>query len=268
MIVNVYESNDQMGAAAANDLAEILNRAVAEHGKASAILATGNSQLTFMSALRSKAGIAWDKITLFHMDEYLGMPESHPASFRRYIRQQLADIVHPHTFYGIQGDAPDIEAEMDRYAALLDEHKPVACVLGFGENGHLAFNDPPADLSTQKSIHVVTLAQTARMQQVGEGHFATLDDVPRRAVSLTVPALTRPDHVLAVVPETRKAQAVKDALEGPVTPDCPASILRTLSHVRLYLDRESASLIRSGSPERWPQSLPILRQNSSLLSST
>lgn len=268
MIVTIYESNDLLGAAAANDLAEILKKAIAERAKAAVILATGNSQLSFMRALRSKAGIAWDKITLFHMDEYLGMSDLHPASFRHYIRENLADIVHPHMFYGIQGDAPDIEAEMARYAALLDEHQPVACVLGFGENGHLAFNDPPADLSTKKTIQVVTLAQTARLQQVGEGHFATLDDVPQQAVSLTVPALIRPDHVLAVVPETRKAQAVKDALEGPISPDCPASILRTLSHVKLYLDRDSASFISPSPPQCWIQSLPILHQNTNFVTST
>ncbi len=250
MIVNVYESNELMGAAAADDLAEILIKAVAQHGRASIIVATGNSQLTFMSALRRKTGIAWDQITVFHMDEYLGMPESHSASFRRYIRQQLADVVHPRAFYGIRGDAEDIDAEMTRYATLLDQHRPVACVLGFGENGHLAFNDPPADFTTPKAIHVVTLARIAREQQVGEGHFASLDDVPRQAVSLTIPALIRPDHVLAVVPEARKAQAVKDALEGPVSPTCPASLLRTLPHVKLYLDPDSASLLQSNILER------------------
>ncbi len=262
MKVNIYESNDLLGAAAADDLAEILHRAISEHGSASVILATGNSQLTFLRALRARRGIAWDRVTLFHMDEYLGMPESHPASFRRFIREHLADTVHPRAFFGIRGDAQDIEAEMARYAALLEEYSPVACVLGFGENGHLAFNDPPADLSTQEAIQVVTLAQTARLQQVGEGHFATLDNVPLQAVSLTVPALIRPAHVLAVVPEARKAQAVKDALEGPISADCPASILRPLSHVKLYLDPDSASLLRPSGPRLWMEEAPILRQHS------
>jgi glucosamine-6-phosphate deaminase len=260
MIVHVYESNDSMGAAAADDLAEILKQAIAEHGKAAAILATGNSQLSFMKAMRRKTGIAWDRITLFHMDEYLGMPESHPASFRRYIRENLADHVHPRMFYGVQADAPDIDAEMARYAALLAEHQPVACVLGVGENGHLAFNDPPADFANPEAIHVVTLAHTARMQQVGEGHFATVDDVPQQAISLTIPTLMRPAHVLAVVPEARKAQAIKDALEGPVSPDCPASFLRTLPHVKLYLDPESASLLRPGALESAMLGAPVAQQ--------
>ncbi len=257
MIVNVYESNDLLGAAAANDFAEIVNQTVSQRGKASVILATGNSQLSFMSALRAKTGIPWDKITVFHMDEYLGMPESHPASFRRYIRELLTDVVHPRAFYGIQGDAPDIDAEMARYSALLDEHRPVVCVLGIGENGHLAFNDPPADFSSQRAINVVTLAKIARMQQVGEGHFASFEDVPRQAVSLSVPALIRPDHVLAVVPEARKAQAVRDALEGPVSPACPASILRTLPHVRLYLDPDSATSIRPAVLQPLTRGVPV-----------
>jgi len=244
MQVNTYESNETLGSAAADDLADILRAAIAERGETSIIVATGNSQLAFMKALRVKQDIAWDRVTVFHMDEYLGMSDQHPASFRRYIREQLTDIVHPRIFYGIEGDTEDIEAELARYTSLLEEHRPVACVLGIGENGHLAFNDPPADFSADKIMDVVTLDETARKQQVGEGHFATIDEVPRQALSLTVPALLSPPHVLAVVPEIRKAAAVKAALEGPVTPDCPASILRTLMHVKLYLDRDSASLLK------------------------
>jgi glucosamine-6-phosphate deaminase len=177
------------------------------------------------------------------MDEYLGMSDQHPASFPRYIREKLVDHVDPRAFYPMHGDAPDVEAELARYAALLEAHPPDACVLGIGENGHLAFNDPPADFETGEVIHVVELDRRCRMQQVGEGHFATLDEVPQRAVSLTVPALLAPNHVLAVVPEGRKAEAVRAALRGPVTPQCPASILRTQPDVTLYLDAESASLL-------------------------
>jgi len=241
--VTIYDSNEALGVAAAADLARILNQALNTRGEASIILATGNSQLSFMQALRSTADIAWNRVSLFHMDEYLGLPDHHLASFRRYLSQQLVDIVHPRAFYGIAGDAPDVEAELLRYTMLLNQHKPVACVLGIGENGHLAFNDPPADFNTRKMIHVVTLDDACRRQQVGEGHFPTLDDVPRQAISLTIPALLLPPHVLAVVPEARKAPAVQAALEGPITPDCPASILRTVSHVKLYLDRDSASLL-------------------------
>lgn len=244
MRVCVYESNIELGIAVADDLAQILRVAVAGQGEAAIILATGNSQLSFMAALRAQPNVPWDKITVFHMDEYLGMSADHPASFRRYIRAKLANMVHPRMFYGIQADVPDIEAEMARYTSLLEEHSPVACVLGIGENGHLAFNDPPADFATTRTIHVVYMAESARCQQVGEGHFATLNDVPLQALTLTIPALLKPPHVLAVVPEARKATAVKAALEEPVTPDCPASILRTCSHVRLYLDPDSSALLR------------------------
>ena len=245
MEVGIYESNAAMGKAAAGDLAQILLRAIAERGEAAIIVATGNSQLTFMEALRGEPGIAWDCVTIFHMDEYLGMPEGHPASFRRFIREKLAEPVGARQFHGIAGDADDIGAEMERYRRLLEEHRPVACVLGIGENGHLAFNDPPADFASTRTMRVVTLAESARRQQVGEGHFATLADVPTQALTLTIPALLTPPHVLGVVPEARKAEAVRRALEGPVTPDCPASILRTHSNVRLYLDRGSASRLRS-----------------------
>jgi glucosamine-6-phosphate deaminase len=241
--VHVFESNETLGQRAADDVADVLTHVVAERGHASIILATGNSQLTFFKALRVKTGLPWDRIFVFHMDEYLGMSDHHPASFARYIREKLADFVNPKTFYPMRGDASDIGAELKRYADLLARHPADVCVLGIGENGHLAFNDPPADLETDRVIHIVDLDQKCRMQQVGEGHFPTLDDVPKQAISLTVPALLAAKRVLAVVPEARKAGAVKAALEGPLTPDCPASILRTRPHVTMYLDKDSAALL-------------------------
>ena len=177
------------------------------------------------------------------MDEYLGMSERHPESFARYIRERLVNFVHPATFYPILADSPDASAEMKRYAELLTKFPPDLCVLGIGENGHLAFNDPPADFETKEILKIVTLDQKCRMQQVNEGHFPTIEQVPRQALTLTVPALLSAKHVLAVVPEARKAAAVKTALEGPLTPQCPASILRTKPNVVMYLDRESASLL-------------------------
>jgi glucosamine-6-phosphate deaminase len=164
------------------------------------------------------------------------------------LREGLVDAVRPHAFYGIAGDAEDVQAELERYAALLAAHPPAACVMGIGENGHLAFNDPPADFTTTRVIQVVTLVDSCRRQQVGEGHFAHLADVPRQAISLTVPALLSPPHVLVIAPETRKADAVRATLEGPITPDCPASILRTVPSARLYLDRASAALLEPREP--------------------
>lgn len=244
MPVLVFESNQALGQRAADDLSQILSDVVARQGQASVIFATGNSQLEFMKALRVKQGIAWDKVIIFHMDEYLGMSDQHPASFPRYIREKLVNWVRPRAFYPMRGDTADVQAELKRYAGLLAQYPPDVCVLGIGENGHLAFNDPPADWDTPEVIHVVNLDHQCRLQQVGEGHFLTLDDVPRQALSLTVPALLSAKRVLGVVPEARKAAAVKKALEGSLTPDCPASILRTRSHVTLYLDVDSAALLR------------------------
>jgi glucosamine-6-phosphate deaminase len=243
MPVLIFESNEALGARAADDLAAILSRTLAEHDLASIILATGNSQLKFMQALRVKEGIAWDKVVVFHMDEYTGMSDQHPASFPKYIREKLTDHVRPRAFYAMRGDAPDLQAEMARYRDLLARYPADACVLGIGENGHLAFNDPPADFASAAVVHTVDLDERCRLQQVGEGHFGTVDDVPRQALSLTVPALLAARHVLGVVPEARKAEAVHAALRGPVTPACPASILRTRPHVTLYLDRDSAALL-------------------------
>ncbi|MBN1933622.1 MAG: glucosamine-6-phosphate deaminase [Anaerolineae bacterium] len=243
MPVRVFASNEALGQRAAGDLAETLKQAVAAHGRAAVILATGNSQLSFMKALRVKPDLPWDKIVFFHMDEYLGMSDRHPASFAKYIREKLVDWVHPQAFYPLRGDAHDVQAELERYRALLDAHPADVCVLGVGENGHLAFNDPPADFKTEAVIHIVNLDRKCRMQQVGEGHFPTLDDVPTEALSLTVPALLAATKMLCLVPEARKAQAIKAALEGPVSPDCPASILRTQSHVTMYLDVDSAALL-------------------------
>jgi len=242
--VMIYDSNGALGAAVADDLANILKQTISTRGEAAIILATGNSQLSFLRALCARADIDWGSVRVFHMDEYLGMAPQHPASFRRYLHQHLIDAVHPAALYEIAGDATDVAAELARYSQLLHRYEPVACVLGIGENGHLAFNDPPADFDTNELIHVVTLAETCRQQQVGEGHFPNLEAVPRQAISLTIPALLMPAHVFAVVPEARKAPAVQAALEGVVTPDCPASILRTASHVRIYLDRESAALLQ------------------------
>src|SRR5260221_11195924 len=157
MQVTVFDSNAALGRAAADDFADIVRGAVAEHGETSVILATGNSQLSFLAALRDKTDIPWEKISMFHMDEYLGMSDQHPGSFRRFLREKVTDAVHPRATYGLRGDAPDIQAELARYTGLLEEHKPVLCVMGIGENGHIAFNDPPADFQTRETIHVVSL---------------------------------------------------------------------------------------------------------------
>ncbi len=246
LTVTVFDTNAALGAHAALQLAQILRDELAARGEAAVILATGNSQLQFMQALRTLHGdktIAWSKISIFHMDEYLGMPETHPASFRKYIRDNLISYVRPRAFYGMDGDAADPATEITRYTELLAQHRPIACVMGIGENGHLAFNDPPADFVTDATVHVVKLDEACRRQQVGEGHFSSMATVPTQALSLTIPALIRPPHVLVIAPEARKAEAIKAALTGPVSPACPASILRTCVHAQLFLDTDSASLL-------------------------
>jgi glucosamine-6-phosphate deaminase len=244
LTTRLYADGAALGLAAADDLATILKTAAHAKGEASVIVATGNSQLRLMEALSRRDDIPWSQVRVFHMDEYCGMSDDHPASFRLYIRRNLTDHVHPLAFHGLAGDAADLNVEMARYAALLRQHPADVCVMGIGENGHLAFNDPPADFETTATVHIVTLDLACRRQQVGEGHFRTIDDVPRQAMTLTVPALVAPPHLLVVVPEERKAEAVRSSLEGSITPMCPASILRRQPRAVLYLDPGSASLLR------------------------
>jgi glucosamine-6-phosphate deaminase len=208
------------------------------------MFASGNSQVAFLDQLLSRADVQWPAVVGFHMDEYVGIPVDHPASFRRYMHEHIAARVPVRGFHALQGDVSDPAAEAQRYAALLAEHRLDLCCLGIGENGHLAFNDPPvADFDDPLDVKVVDLDVACREQQVGEGHFATFADVPTRAITVTIPALLRAGRVLAIVPEARKARPVAAALEGPVSTACPASALRTAAHANLYLDRESASLL-------------------------
>jgi len=230
LAIEVFADQTLLAEAAANQLAATVADELERQDEVAVILATGNSQLAFMAALRRRTDINWQRIVVLHMDEYLGMTADHSASFRRYLTEQLISAVHPKTFHGIRGDAPDIDRELQRYSQLLHNLRPVVTVMGIGENGHLAFNDPPADFQTTEVIQIVTLDEACRRQQWNEGHFDTLDDVPRQALSLTVPALLASDHLLVIVPETRKAPAVKAALEGPITPQCPASILQTANN--------------------------------------
>lgn len=241
--VTIAESNDELGAAAAEGFANATRSALQERDEIAVILATGNSQLGFARAVRQRDDVEWSRITILHMDEYLGMSENHPASFRRWMNENIVAHVAPKAFEGVQGDHKPVEQELERYSQLLRELDPAITVMGIGENGHLAFNDPPADFDTGDLVKIVELDEVSRNQQVGEGHFPSLSETPSRALSLTVPALLRPGMVLVGTPEARKATAVKAALEGPVTPHCPASILQTQAHAHLYLDRESSSLL-------------------------
>jgi glucosamine-6-phosphate deaminase len=221
---------------------------VAKRGRARVVVATGNSQIDFISALTGLPDVPWHAVGIFHMDEYVGMSDSHPASFRKWIRERVVDKVRPASAEYLIGDAQDIEGECSRYSALLLAAPVDLAFVGIGENGHIAFNDPHvADFNDPKTVKVVELDEACRRQQVGEGHFPSIEEMPKEALTMTCPALMRAEHLVCSVPDARKARAVANAIEGPLSESCPASLLRTHPDARVYLDRESASLLASAS---------------------
>lgn len=241
LLVEVYASNVAMGRAAAARAAAILREAVEQRGEARVILASANSQMSFIDALTVDEELPWDKITCFHMDEYIGIESSHPASFVGWMQNRVLDKVKPATFHFLKGMADDVEAECRRYAGLIKERPIDLTCMGIGENGHIAFNDPPvADFSDPLPIKPVELDERCKSQQVGEGHFPGLAAVPTHAFSLTVPTLLSGRRILCIVPEERKAEAVAKTIHGPVETACPSSILRHQSHAVLMLDQAAA----------------------------
>ncbi|MAH64182.1 MAG: glucosamine-6-phosphate deaminase [SAR324 cluster bacterium] len=242
--VELYASNDELGQAAANKAQQILKKAINQKGFANLILATGNSQLTFLKALRILEGIEWQKVRIFHMDEYIGIDPSHPASFPLFLENHFLQFTKPGHFHPIPSVPSDVSSACKTYEALIRQHPADLVAMGWGENGHIAFNDPPdAHFDDPHWVKVVDLAEESRLQQVGEGHFTSLNKVPKQAITLTIPALMSPVHILCIVPETRKANAVKACLSEPVEESRPGSILRTISHATLLLDQDSASLL-------------------------
>ncbi|MEZ4733666.1 MAG: glucosamine-6-phosphate deaminase [Caldilineaceae bacterium] len=242
--VAIYPNNQALGMAAALDARRILQAAIAERGAANIIIATGNSQLTFLHALRDLDGIDWSKVTVFHMDEYVGIDPTHPASFPLFLHQHIIDAVKPGKFYPVPGQPADTEQACRTYEDLLRAHPADLVAMGWGENGHIAFNDPPyADFDDPVWVKVVALAEASRRQQVGEGHFPSLAAVPTHAITLTIPALLAPKRILCIVPEARKAEAVRACLTAPISEERPGSILRTVNHAQLYLDQDSAALL-------------------------
>ncbi|MBV7329558.1 glucosamine-6-phosphate deaminase [Chloroflexi bacterium TSY] len=240
--IAVYDSNEAMGHAAALEARQVLQAAIEANGVANLILATGNSQLTFLHTLRDLDGIDWSKITIFHMDEYIGIDPEHPASFPLFLHQHIVDKVKPAVFHPVPSQPDDPDQACQEYEALLRKHPVDLVAMGFGENGHIAFNDPPcADFNDPVWVKVVALAEASRHQQVGEVAFTNLDEVPTHAITLTIPALLAPKRILCIVPEARKAAAVRACLTEPIHEDRPGSILRTVDHARLYLDKESAA---------------------------
>lgn len=242
--VRIYDSRQTMGRAAAEDAAALIRKTVEERGYARIMIATGNSQLDVVDSLVKQPGVPWKATEIFHMDEYLGIAAGHSASFRRWIRERVEDPLHGVRVNYIEGDAPDPEAEMRRYTQLLQAGPIDLAFVGFGENGHIAFNDPPvADFQDPSMMRRVTLDEACRRQQVGEGHFSTLADVPSEALTVSCSGLLRAGAWICCVPEQRKARAVYRALVGEISTECPASIVRTHANARVYLDPESASLL-------------------------
>jgi glucosamine-6-phosphate deaminase len=239
----ILPDKEALGEAAAAEAASILRDAIARQGRACVVAATGASQFEFLDALTSEPDVDWDRTTFFHLDEYVGLPASHPASFRRYLKERLADRVHPGAFHFIEGDRPDPPAEARRVGELIRACEIDVAFVGIGENGHLAFNDPPADFATEEPYLVVRLDEACRRQQLGEGWFARLEEVPQRAISMSIRQILKARRILCVVPDARKARAVRDCLTGEVSPLRPASALQRHPATTVYLDVNSSALL-------------------------
>lgn len=246
MQVRVFSIKMEMARAAATKAAELLKGAIARKGYATLVVATGASQLEFLHALTSTPGIDWSSTTMFHLDEYIDLSETHPASFRRYLRERFIDRVHPGKVHLIQGDAPDPQTECERLNHLIAGHSVAVAFVGIGENGHLAFNDPPADFEVEDPYIIVELDEACRRQQMDEGWFACLDEVPQRAISMSIKQIMRSQAIICTVPDRRKAQAVHECLTGVVTPWHPASVLRWHANAEVFLDAKAASLLIQG----------------------
>lgn len=242
--IEIYASNESMGHAAALEAQAIISSTIQEKGNANIILATGNSQLSFLKVLHELDGIDWSKVNVFHMDEFLGIDPNHKASFPRFLHKNFLDYVDVGKFFPVIGQRDVADQTCREYEGLLKEYPIDMVALGFGENGHIAFNDPPyAKFDDPVWVKIVELDEVSRKQQVGEGHFDSLAEAPTHAITLTIPALLASKRMLCIVPEARKADAVRACLREPVSEDRPGSILRQIDNAKLFLDTESATKI-------------------------
>jgi glucosamine-6-phosphate deaminase len=241
MEIVISENKQILGKIAAERGAELIQKAIADHGVANIIVATGASQFEMLSEL-VKAEVSWSQVRAFHLDEYIGITDQHPASFRKYLKERFVDIVLPMEFNYVNGDNDPYE-ECARLDALISKCPIDVAFVGIGENSHLAFNDPPADFNTEEAYIVVTLDEKCRMQQMGEGWFPTINDVPERAISMSIKQIMKSKAIICCVPDLRKADAVRKSVEGSISPNIPASIMRQHEAVWLYLDNESASML-------------------------
>ena len=243
MLLKVFNDRVALGRAAAEQAAAAIRRAIAERGNARIVAATAASQLEFLDALTKAPGIDWSRVEAFHLDEYIGLPVTHPGSFRKMLLEQLLQKTGIANYYLLDGDAADPLEVVRRVGKDLASRPVDIAFLGIGENGHIAFNDPPADFQTEESYIIVNLDEACRQQQVGEAWFADISQVPKQAISMSARQILKAKEILAVVPDSRKAHAVKVCLEDPISPMAPASILRTHPNATVYLDQNSASLL-------------------------
>ena len=246
MVIKIREGKISLGRAAAEQAANSLRSAITNLGRARIIAATGASQFEFLEALTAMPGIEWARVEMFHLDEYIGLPMSHPASFRKYLLERLIGKTGITKYHFLEGDG-DVSETIRNVGARLTSAPIDVAFVGIGENGHLAFNDPPADFATEELYIIVELDELCRRQQVGEGWFQSLVEVPKRAISMSLRQILKANEIVAVVPEARKAQAVKSCLEGEISPMAPASILREHANTTVFLDRFSSALL---SPQR------------------
>ena len=243
MLLRVFPDKSTLGRAAAEQAATAIRRAVSERGRARIIAATAASQLEFLDALTKAAGVDWTKVEVFHLDEYIGLPIAHSGSFRKMLMEQLVEKTGIRDYHLLEGDAADPAIAIKEVSKQLASAPIDIAFLGIGENGHIAFNDPPADFNTEEPYIIVELDEACRQQQVGEAWFADISQVPKQAISMSAKQLLKTKEILAVVPDKRKAQAIKACFEGEISPMAPASILRRHPNATIYLDRDSASLL-------------------------
>ncbi len=241
MEVKIFDTKDEMGMAAAHQGAKFINNAILEKGHANIIVATGASQFEMLVYLVEEK-VDWQKVSAFHLDEYIGLPISHPASFRKYLKERFVSKVPLKEFYYINGES-DVSMECDRLNKVIAEYPIDVAFVGIGENGHLAFNDPPADFKIEDPYIEVNLDEKCRLQQLGEGWFESLEEIPEKAISMSIQQILKSDYILCSVPDKRKADAVQKVIRGEVTPDVPASILKDHNNTFLYLDKNSGSTV-------------------------
>jgi glucosamine-6-phosphate deaminase len=244
--IKVSLSKVDAGRAAAEKASEILRSVLRSKKKARFVAATGASQFDFLDSLCKSSGIDWTRTEMFHLDEYIGLPMTHPASFRKYLMERIVKKIHPGRIHLIEGDARDPETERKRISGLIAKERIDVAFVGIGENGHLAFNDPPADFDTEEPYIIVKLDEKCRKQQIGEGWFHSIEEVPESAISMSIKQIMKSDGIVCTCPDKRKAEAVRDCLsvDASVTPMHPSSILKRHPRSYIFLDKDSASLLR------------------------